>query len=89
MKDCFVYHSHTIGDQVLRGVAEWGGKNARHLDVLGRYGGEEFVILLPETDRTRAAKVARRVRNSVEVMTWAIDRGTIRVTISCGVAQVT
>ncbi len=58
-------YGHNIGDQVIYQVAERSRKNLRHIDILGRYGGEEFAGLLPETDLPTLYQVAERLRQAV------------------------
>lgn len=82
-------HSHAAGDRVLRALAECSQKNARHLDIIGRYGGEEFVILLPETDILTASHVAERLRGSVQKMVIVYEGLEICVTASLGIATLT
>jgi two-component system cell cycle response regulator len=61
-------------------------QNLRHFDIIGRYSGESFIVLLPETDLNVAADVADRLRKCVEEMRVETHRGELRVTISIGVA---
>lgn len=80
-------HSHMIGDEVLRGVAEVLRSLARPHDVVVRYGGEEFLMLLPGISLADAAQVAERVRSGVESRDWTkLDRD-LHVTISLGVVD--
>ncbi len=79
-------HGHLIGDQVLQGVAAGCRKFLRAGDVLGRYGGEEFIILLPDTTLDQAAQVAERLRRNLSVMTIENANEQISVTISLGIA---
>ncbi len=79
-------HGHIIGDQVLQGIAQTCVKNLRPDDVLGRFGGEEFVILLPETKREDARNIADRLRLLVADTPIETEIGPIRTTISIGVA---
>jgi diguanylate cyclase (GGDEF)-like protein len=76
-------HGHEVGDKVIRVVAEHLHAVARETDALGRWGGEEFLVILPDTDEAAAAAVAERVRAVIEngVMPAALN-----VTISLGVA---
>ncbi len=78
---------HAVGDRVLSTVAEWARSALRTLDVIGRYGGEEFVALLPETDLAGAALVAERLRQAVGQSHVPSEAGPLSVTISLGVAQ--
>jgi diguanylate cyclase (GGDEF)-like protein len=81
-------HGHLAGDAVLRGVAAVFGRELRDYDVAGRFGGEEFAILLPETDRESALALAERIRRAVaaEEISLAPREETLRATISLGVA---
>ena len=80
-------HGHATGDVVLREVAQRCQGSLRDLDVLGRYGGEEFVVLLPEIGAKIAHEVvAERLRKCVADDPAPTDRGPISVTISLGVA---
>ena len=80
-------YKHAIGDQVLRTLAERCRKRTRELDILGRYGGEEIVILLPETDRAGALGAAEHLRRDVADEPFVTDVGPLWVTISLGVAD--
>ena len=59
------FHGHLIGDEVLMEIAKVLQKTVRKYDIPSRFGGEEFLILLPETDVTKAKKVAERLRKSL------------------------
>ena len=61
-------HGHTVGDQVLRGAAEALSGAARITDVVGRYGGEEFLLVLPNTELDEAVRMAERLRLAVRAM---------------------
>ncbi len=77
---------HQAGDQVLRAVAGIIQASLRQIDVVGRYGGEEFVVLLPETARMTAVAVARRLCTAVAAESVEVQGGRLSVTISIGVA---
>lgn len=79
---------HAIGDQVLRSMADTCVGTLRTIDVVGRYGGEEFVILLPETDLTGARLVAERMRQQVLAEPVPTDRGALAITVSLGVSEI-
>jgi diguanylate cyclase (GGDEF)-like protein/PAS domain S-box-containing protein len=82
-------YGHNTGDRVLTGIAAAISRNIREIDLFGRYGGEEFVILLPQTDRDQAFEVAERLRTLVAGLIFETDRGTLSVTISLGIARLT
>jgi diguanylate cyclase (GGDEF)-like protein len=81
-------HGHTAGDAVLRVVAALLGGLVRSQDCLGRVGGEEFCIFLPDTDRQTAMQLAAHIREAVAALPIAIADGkSISVTASLGVAS--
>ncbi len=81
-------HGHHVGDQVLRTLAERCKSALRSGDVLGRYGGEEFAILLPGITQQDAATVlAERIRRKVAEDPIETDAGAVKVTVSVGVAS--
>jgi diguanylate cyclase (GGDEF)-like protein len=80
-------YGHAMGDRVLRKVARTCEGSVRATDLMGRYGGEEFVVLLHETDAAGARVAAERMRASVEALVFETPQGTLRVTISLGVAE--
>ena len=77
---------HQAGDQVLRAVASIIQTNLRQIDVVGRYGGEEFVVLLPETARMTALAVAKRLCAAVAVQSVELSGESLPITISVGMA---
>jgi two-component system cell cycle response regulator len=81
-------YGHDIGDEVLREFAGRIAANVRGIDLACRYGGEEFVVVMPETDVEFASAVAERLRCSVEKTPFAISREPhqLNVTISIGIA---
>jgi two-component system cell cycle response regulator len=81
-------YGHDAGDDVLREFAVRIRKSIRGIDLACRYGGEEFVIVMPETDLTVAGMIAERLRRSIASETFAVNKGTKRidVTISIGLA---
>jgi diguanylate cyclase (GGDEF)-like protein len=78
---------HTTGDKVLREMAKLFSKGLRKMDILSRVGGEEFALLLPETDRAGAVEVAERIRSAVESDDFELPDGSNAITISAGVAE--
>ncbi len=81
------HYGHIVGDQVLRQVAQALKNNLREGDILGRYGGEEFSILLPSTDRGSARKVAERLCEQVAAAGVDTENGILAVTVSIGVVE--
>src|SRR5690606_1832984 len=81
-------HGHQAGDRVLIALADILRESARDIDRLGRYGGEEFIALLPETCIDEAAVFVERVRREVARHPFDIGRDEpIHMTISAGVAS--
>jgi diguanylate cyclase (GGDEF)-like protein/PAS domain S-box-containing protein len=80
---------HAIGDQVLRVLAQRCRKQIRESDILGRYGGEEFGILLTDTDLASARNIAERLCHSIQQSPIRSAHENIRLTISLGVAVAT
>jgi diguanylate cyclase (GGDEF)-like protein len=79
-------HGHLIGDEVLRALATELRQQVRESDVVGRFGGEEFTVLLPRTDDVGAYGIAERLRASAGRMNVSAADARIRVTVSIGVA---
>lgn len=77
---------HPAGDELLRRLAEVLGADLRQTDLISRYGGEEFAVLLPETTKAEAMQVAERMRESVELKINENNSWTQRITVSVGVA---
>ncbi|KPK65192.1 MAG: hypothetical protein AMK73_03695 [Planctomycetes bacterium SM23_32] len=79
-------HGHQVGDTVLAELAGRMEQAVRPYDTLGRYGGEEFLLILPGCDGESAAKIAERVRTAVSDRSVATTGGPVSVTASIGVA---
>jgi two-component system cell cycle response regulator len=79
-------YGHQVGDKVLKDFAAILKGEAREIDRVGRYGGEEFLLLLPGTVLDSAVTFADRLRQRVEEHTFSYDGGTLKRTMSCGVA---
>lgn len=77
-------YGHLVGDKILIQVAETIGKIIRKIDFLGRYGGEEFMVILPEIDLPGGVNVAEKIRTKIQDSTFAEN---IKLTISLGVAE--
>ena len=81
-------YGHPTGDDVLRQFATTLRQNVRDIDVAGRWGGEEFVLILPRTDAAGAKKLVERIRGAVAKVTVAAPGGdSLRVTASFGIAS--
>lgn len=80
-------YGHQAGDMVLKEFANLCRRSVREVDLIGRYGGEEIIIFLPETDMKTALMVAERLRQSVAGTTIKTGSQEIPLTVSIGVAQ--
>ena len=78
---------HFVGDRVLRGVGEVITLGVRRIDTAARYGGDEFVVLLPETDPTGAFVLAEKIRIGVHAMAMDFPGGAPRPSLSIGVVN--
>jgi len=81
-------YGHAIGDVVLRQVAEVVRQQIREGDILARFGGEEFILALPNTDQDGAMLLAERIRNKVKKHQWDMQGRPLKVTLSIGAAEV-
>ncbi len=80
-------YGHPVGDEVLRHVAIHLRDGIRHPDVVGRYGGEEFIVLLPNSDKKAAAEQAARLCRELRNKRIQLKNEEIQVTISIGIAE--
>ena len=82
-------HGHDAGDEVLEEFSQRMRKNTRGIDLVCRYGGEEFVVIMPDTDHSLAMVVAERIRKKVSEKPFIIHKGRqmIDVTVSIGLAS--
>ena len=78
---------HNVGDAVIKSVAAICQREKRDADILARIGGEEFVLLLPQTRRNEAVGFAEKLRQRVEAEPFVHDGESLRLTISIGVAE--
>ena len=79
-------YGHLVGDQVLQEFARRCKNSVREVDLIGRYGGEELIILLPETDRKTSMQIAERLRTCIAATPIQVFDKEIFVTVSIGVA---
>lgn len=80
-------YGHLIGDEVLRSLSEILSKNLRVSDFLGRYGGEEFILLLQETGVQETFEICERMRRQIELKKFRVKDEVFSVTISIGIAK--
>lgn len=79
-------HGHAAGDRVLRSLARLLGNRLRRTDIVGRYGGEEFGVILPDTDAATAGAVIDKVREVFAAVEHGADGHRFTVTLSAGIA---
>lgn len=81
-------HGHDAGDQMLKHVADLFSSALRQSDIVGRFGGEEFILLLPDTGLEDAAVVVNRLRQKLEAAPLSVADGQIAVTATFGLTEV-
>lgn len=81
-------YGHTVGDRVIQAVAHMLSTSLRSTDHIGRWGGEEFLVILPETDASEAALLAERMRSAIAILP-ILKQPVIKATISLGLASTT
>ncbi|MEW6188736.1 MAG: diguanylate cyclase [Actinomycetota bacterium] len=82
-------YGHVRGDEVLKIMAQIIKRNIREADLAARYGGDEFALILPETDKTEAFAVAEKLRRKVEAHEFILNGNPNRITISLGITPLT
>lgn len=87
LKDYNDVYGHLQGSEVLRRVAQVVAAALREVDILAKYGGDEFVAILPRTDRQGAAILAERIRAAVEEHGFPGEGGRMKITSSMGIAE--
>ena len=80
-------HGHAIGDMVLKDIASTLKEQVREVDIIARFGGEEFVVALPSTDAGGGRQLAERVRSKVGALAWQTEHGMLGATISIGITD--
>jgi diguanylate cyclase (GGDEF)-like protein len=80
-------HGHEVGDKVLVAVANTIKADLRSQDLIARWGGEEFLVLLPDTDLEQARASAERIRQALMQKRWSFGDQSVAVTISVGVSE--
>jgi two-component system cell cycle response regulator len=81
-------YGHLFGDLVLKQVAEMLRQTVRQVDILARYGGEEIVVICPETDSKGAMILAERIRSSIEAREFGDEQQKTKLTVSLGLVEV-
>ena len=79
-------HGHKVGDRMLKEIGSIMQSQLREYDFLSRYGGDEFVAIVPDTDSTDVMELARRIEDAVNNFTLAVDQTVARVGVSIGTA---
>lgn len=80
-------HGHKVGDQVLVAFAQHLNDHSRVPDLICRFGGEEFLVLLPDTNLAEAQQIAERIRNSWQDKSIPTEKTVVQVTVSIGIAE--
>jgi diguanylate cyclase (GGDEF)-like protein len=80
-------YGHPMGDQVIRSVAWLLKQRLRKTDAVGRYGGEEFVVILPQANAERARNLLDRIRIDFSHFSHPVKNTAFACTFSCGIAQ--
>lgn len=80
-------YGHPMGDRVIKSLALFLKQRLRKTDYIGRYGGEEFAVILPDTDALTAAKVLDEIRLRFSEISYPAEPENLRCTFSCGIAQ--
>ena len=80
-------YGHLIGDEVLKRTAATIMNSLRHGDFAGRYGGEEFIVLLPTISREKIIEIAEKIRKSIKDVVFKADKKSFSITISIGLAK--
>ncbi|MNI80744.1 putative diguanylate cyclase AdrA [compost metagenome] len=80
-------YGHVVGDQVIVGISQLFSHRLRSTDIVGRYGGEEFAIIMPNTTSETAALVVERLRKDYEQVAFSVNDTYFHSTFSAGIAQ--
>lgn len=80
-------YGHPVGDRVIRAITDVIRRSVRQSDLAARYGGDEFVVVLPETEATGALTVAAKLRADVAALVLRVDTRTIRTSVSVGLVS--
>ena len=80
-------YGHLIGDEVLKTTAQTITSSVRHGDIVGRYGGEEFIVLLPTISQEKVIEIAEKIRKSIKNIVFKEKRKSFSITISIGISK--
>lgn len=80
-------YGHLAGDMVLVELVKIINKEIRSYDIFGRYGGEEFILILPDTDKEHAYMIINRIRNKIKKHIFIYENNKIKITFSAGIAE--
>lgn len=81
-------YGHIIGDKLMKQLANLLTENIRYNDYIVRWGGDEFVIILPKTDREKSYILAERIRNTIQDYEFSFDDIKLKITISVGIVSI-
>ncbi len=87
-KDINDTYGHLAGDYVLKKVAELIKKSVRNVDIVARYGGDEFVVILPHADLESAKKVAERIQKNIHNYEFWYELNPIKISVSIGISSI-
>jgi diguanylate cyclase (GGDEF)-like protein len=79
-------HGHLAGDRILRDIGALYLRRTRHEDLIARYGGDEFVMLVASTQPQEIERIAARLCDEIGAMQWTVGETTFRIGVTCGVA---
>ncbi|MDH5570423.1 MAG: diguanylate cyclase [Gammaproteobacteria bacterium] len=80
-------YGHSVGDKVLCDIAQVFRDEAREVDIMARFGGEEFIFALPETGEQGALILAERIRNKVKTLSWTEKNKTFSLSVTIGITE--
>lgn len=78
-------HGHDVGDEVIREFSERIGASVRGIDLACRYGGEEFVVVMPDTDLSVASTVSERLRRQISEKPFSASKGALELGLTCSI----